>query len=564
MEKMSGGRAVVESLRTEGVRYVFGIVGSCMIEILDDMYDRRDIGWVGTRHEQGAAHMADGYARVSGKAGVCMATNGPGATNIATGVSVALLSHSPLIAITGAPQISQQYRDSFQEFDQVAMFRPLTKWSVQVPRAERIPELFRHAFRIATSGKKGPVHIDLPRDLLNEDIKAEVLAPKHYRESRSGAAHSEAVAAAAAALLQAKRPVFIAGLGVGDSGAQDELLELAGMLSAGVVTSYARNDVVPTGHPLVVGPIGRAGAPEAKALLQGADLILAAGTRLAQFTTFYDHSVIPAKVPIVQIEIDPKEIGRNYPVEVGLAGDARETLSALVAALRARASGWPRNREHLDAVGQRKRERDERIAAAGRIEGTPMKPRRVHAELRKVLPRNTVICIDGGTTIAPVFNMYDFDQPRSFVTPVDQGCLGFAYPASIGAKMAAPGRPVISLNGDGSFLMNACEIETAMRSRVPVVAIVLNNNCWGSEKAYQKYFFNGRYVGADLTNPRFDKFAELFGARGFYVERPADIGDALKEALKADVPSIIEIPVDPEALEQPARGDAVKQNRQKT
>lgn len=562
MEKMSGGRAVVESLRTEGVRYVYGIVGSCMVEILDDMYDRRDIGWVGTRHEQGAAHMADGYARVSGSPGVCMATNGPGATNIATGVSVALLSHSPMVAITGAPQISQQYRDSFQEFDQVAMFRPLTKWSVQVPQAERIPELFRHAFRIATSGKKGPVHIDLPRDLLNEDIEAEVLAPARYREERAGAAHSESVAAAAAALLRAKRPVFIAGLGVGDSDARAELLELAGMLSAGVVTSYSRNDVVPTGHPLVVGPIGRAGAPEAKALLQGADLILAAGTRLAQFTTFYDHSIVPANVPILQIEIDPKEIGRNYPVEVGLAGDARETLRALIAALRSRESGWPRNREHLDAVAQRKRERAERIDAAGRLESTPMKPRRVHAELRKVLPPNTVICIDGGTTISPVFNMYDFGEPRSFVTPVDQGCLGFAYPASIGAKMAAPERPVISLNGDGSFLMNAVEIETAMRSRVPVVAIVLNNNCWGSEKAYQKYFFNGRYVGADLTNPRFDKFAELFGARGFYVERPGDIGDAVNEALKADVPSIIEIPVDPEALEQPARGDAVKQDRQ--
>jgi len=562
MVKMSGGRAVVESLRTEGVRYVYGIVGSCMVEIMDDMYDRSDIGWVGTRHEQGAAHMADGYARVSGKTGVCMATNGPGATNLATGVSVALLSHSPLIAITGAPQISQLHRDSFQEIDQVAMFRPLTKWSVQVPLAERIPELFRHAFRIATSGKKGPVHVDLPRDLLNEDIEAEVLAPAHTRSERAGAAHSEAVAAAAAVLLRAKRPVFIAGLGVGDSDARDELLELAGMLSAGVVTSYSRNDAVPTGHPLVVGPIGRAGAPEAKALLQGADLILAAGTRLAQFTTFYDHSIVPAKVPIVQIEIDPKEIGRNYPVEVGLAGDARETLRALVAALRSRESGWPRNREHLDTVAQRKRERAERIAAAGRLEGAPMKPRRVHAELRKVLPRNTVICIDGGTTISPAFNMYDFDEPRSFVTPVDQGCLGFAYPASIGAKMAAPGRPVISLNGDGSFLMNAVEIETAMRSRVPVVAIVLNNNCWGSEKAYQKYFFNGRYVGADLTNPRFDKFAELFGARGFYVERPGDIGDAVKEALKAEVPSIIEIPVDPEALEQPARGDAVKQDRQ--
>jgi len=534
-----------------------------MVEILDDMYDRSDISWVGTRHEQGAVHMADGYARVSGQPGVCMATNGPGATNIATGVSVARLCHAPMIAITGAPQISQQYRDAFQELDQVAMFRPLTKWSVQIPQAPRIPELFRHAFRIATSGKKGPVHIDLPRDLLNEDFDAEILAPARSRAESAGAAHSDAVAAAATALLRARRPVIIAGLGVGDSGARGELLELAGMLSAGVVTSYARNDVVPTEHTLVVGPVGRAGAPEAKALLQGADLILAAGTRLAQFTTMYDHSVIPAGVPILQIEIDPKEIGRNYPVEVGLAGDARETLRAIIAALRSRSSTWPRNNEHLGAIAQRKRERAERLAASGQLDSAPMQPRRVHAELRKVLPRDTVICIDGGTTIAPAFNMYDFNEPRTFVNSGDQGCLGFAYPASIGAKMAAPGRPVVSLNGDGSFLMNAVEIETAMRCGVPVVAIVLNNNCWGSEKAYQKYFFNQRYVGADLTNPRFDRFAELFGGRGFYVERPGDIGNAVNEALKANVPSVIEIPVDPEALEQPARGDALKQDRQK-
>ena len=562
MARMSAGRAVIESLCAEKVRYVYGIVGSCMIEVLDELYGRQDIAWVGTRHEQGAAHMADGYARVSCKAGVCMATNGPGATNIVTGVSVARLSHSPLVAITGAPMLSQTHRDSFQEIDQVAMLRPLTKWSVQVPRAHRIPELFRHAFRIATSGKKGPVHVDLPRDLLNEDVDVELLPPERYREERAGPAHSEAVAAAAGALLRAQRPVIVAGLGVGDGGARAELLELAGMLSAAVVTSYSRNDVVPTEHALVCGAIGRGGAPEAQAALQGADLILAAGTRLAHFSTFYNHSVIPAAVPILQIEIDPKEIGRNYPVEVGLVGDARETLRALIAALRAREGTWPRNREHLADIAQRKRERAERLAAAERLDTVPIKPRRVHAELRKVLPRNAIICLDGGTTVSPALDMLDFNEPRSFITPGDQGSLGFAYPASIGAKMAAPSRAVVSINGDGSFLMNACEIETAMRCKAPVVALVLNNNCWGSEKAYQKFFFGRRYVGSDLTNPRFDKFAELFGARGYYVDRPGEIGEAVSEALKADVPSIVEIAVDPEELEQPARAsDAVKTNR---
>ena len=561
MAKMAAGRAVVESLRVEGVRYIYGIVGSCMIEIMDDLYDREDIAFIGTRHEQGAAHMADGFARVSGRAGVCMATNGPGATNLVTGVSVALLSHSPLVAITGAPMLSQMHRDSFQEIDQVAMFRPLTKWSVQVPRADRIPELFRHAFRMATSGKKGPVHVDLPRDILNEDAEVEFLPPAQYREERAGPAHPETVAAAAEALLRARRPVIVAGLGVADSGARGEVLDLAGMLSAAVVTSYARNDAVPAEHPLVIGPIGRAGAPEARTALRAADLILAVGTRLAHFTTFYDQSVVPAGVPIVQIEIDPKDIGRNYPVAVGLVGDARETLRALLSALRERERTWPRNRENLVEIAARKRERAERLAATERLDAVPIKPRRVYAELRKVLPRDAVVCIDGGTTVSPTFNMLDFNEPRSFVTPVDQGCLGFAYPASIGAKMAAPARPVISINGDGSFLMNACEIETARRCRVPVVALVLNNNCWGSEKAYQKYFFEGRYVGADITNPRFDKFAELFGGRGFYVEQPGDIGGAVTAALKADIPSIIEIPVDPDELTQPARGDAVKATR---
>lgn len=562
MAKMSAGRALMESLRVEDVDHVFGIVGSCMVEFMDEFFDRKDIQWIGTRHEQAASHMADGYARVSGKVGVCMATNGPGATNLATGLSVAKLSHSPVLAMTGASMLSQVHRDSFQEIDHVAMMRPLTKWSAQIPRADRIPELMRHAFRVAASGKKGPVHIDLPRDLFNEVVDVEFVPQDRYRESRSGAAHSASVDAAVNVLLKAKRPVIVAGLGVLDGEAQREVLELAEMLSAAVVTSYSRNDAVPTGHAHVLGAIGRAGSPEAKAAIKGADAVLAAGTRLAHFTTMYDHSNIPAGVPIVQIEVDPKEVGRNYPVAVGMVGDARETLRAIIAALKARESRWPRNRDNLTAVTQLKKDRTDRIAAAERIDTAPIQPRRVHAELRKVLPRDTIICIDGGTTISPVFDMYDFDGPRSFVTSVDQGCLGFAYPASIGAKMAAPSRPVVTLNGDGSFMMNAVEIETALRCKAPVVAIILNNNCWGSEKAYQKFYFDERYVGSDITNPRFDKFAELFGGRGFYVERVGDIGAAVAEALEANVPSIIEIPVDADALEKPARNDAVKKERQ--
>ncbi|MGE5525076.1 MAG: thiamine pyrophosphate-binding protein [Rhodospirillaceae bacterium] len=563
MARMSAGRALIESLRAEDVKYVFGIVGSCMVEFMDEFFDRQDTEWIGTRHEQGASHMADGYARVSGKTGVCMATNGPGATNFATGVSVAKLCHAPMIAMTGASMLSQVHRESFQEIEQVAMFKPLTKWSAQVPRADRIPELMRHAFRVATSGKKGPVHIDLPRDLFNEQVDVTLQPQAQYREERAGAAHSESIAAAVDALLKSKRPVIVAGLGVQDSGAQREVLELAEMISAAVVTSYGRNDVVPTEHAHVLGAIGRAGAPEAKAICKAADLVLAVGTRLGHFTTMYDNSNIPAGVPLLHVEIDAKEIGRNYPVAAGLVGDARETLRAIIAGLKARESSWPRNKDNRAAIAKGKQDRAARLGSYEQLGTAPIQPRRVHAELRKVLPRDVIICIDGGTTISPVFNQYDFNEPRSLVTPGDQGCLGFAYPAAIGAKMAAPHRPVVTLNGDGSFLMNAVEIETAMRCKTPVIAIILNNNCWGSEKAYQKYFFKERYVGSDITNPRFDKFAELFGGKGYYVERASDIGAAVADALKADVSTIIEIPVDPEALEQPARGDAVKQDRQK-
>ncbi|HWI12840.1 MAG TPA: thiamine pyrophosphate-binding protein, partial [Burkholderiales bacterium] len=384
MARMSAGRALIESLRAEDVEYVFGIVGSCMVEFMDEFFDRKDIAWIGTRHEQGASHMADGYARISGKTGVCMATNGPGATNFATGVSVAKLCHAPMIAMTGASMLSQVHRESFQEIEQVAMFKPLTKWSAQVPRADRIPELMRHAFRVATTGKKGPVHIDLPRDLFNETIDAQMQPQAQYRDERAGAAHSDAIAAAVDALLKAKRPVIVAGLGVQDSGAQREVLELAEMLSAAIVTSYGRNDVIPTEHAHVLGAIGRAGAPEAKAMTRSADLVLAVGTRLGHFTTMYDNSNIPAGVPLLHIEVDPKEVGRNYPVAVGLVGDARETLRAIIAGLKSRETKWPRNKDNLAAIAKGKQDRATRLGGYARLDTPAIQPRRVHAELTKV------------------------------------------------------------------------------------------------------------------------------------------------------------------------------------
>ena len=555
---MSAGQAVVEALRVEGVRYIFGVVGSCFVEVLDALYGRPDVQFLGVRHEQVAAHMADAYARAAGAPGVCLATNGPGATKLVTGVASAYMNHAPVIVITGAPMLSQMQRDSFQELDQLALFRPITKAQIQIQQADRIPELFRHAFRVAMAGKKGPVLVDLPRDMLNEAADLTIVPPERYRWAQRDAGDAALIARAVAVLAQAKAPVIIAGGGVIWSDAQAEVLEVAERLTAPIVTSYGRNDAVPHDHPLVIGALGRAGSPEAAEAVRGADAILAVGTRLTHFTTFYDHRFIPAHARIIQIEVDEKELGRHYPLEVGILGDARAVLGGLSAGLGQALGSRPRDEVRFAAVETLRQQRQARITKAGQTDVVPMKPQRVYWELRQVLPRETIVVLDAGAAPSHAYHLLEFYAPRTFISPGDLGCVGAGFPSALGAKLARPDRPVVCLCGDGGFLMTGQDLETAVRERIPVITIVMSNNCWGSEKAYQKYFFNERYVGADFTNPRFDEYARLFGAQGLRAEKPDELRPALEKALTANVPTVIEIPVDPEELPFPARSDAVR------
>ena len=553
MPRMTAGQAVVETLRAEGVRYVFGVVGSTFLDVLDALYDRSDIEFISVRHEQGAAFMADGFARVSGIPGVCLVTNGPGATNLTTGIYAAYVGHSPVIAIAGASARDVVYRDAFQEADHVGLFRPITKHAMSVTKAERIPELMRHAFRVAMSGKKGPVFIDIPRDLLNDQsIDAEIQAPESYRTQHRPPGDPELLRKAAGLLRSAQRPLIIAGGGINHSEAADQAVALADLLSIPIVTSYGRNDAVPNRHPLYVGPLGRAGSREAGELCSRSDVILAAGTRLSNFTTFYDNRYIPADARIVQIEIDEKEIGRNYPVAVGIQGDVRAVMQGIIDVLREDGaqvgkSAWSAEAQTLKAA------RLERLRAEASIDVSPLKPQRVYAELRKVIPADATVALDAGACPAFGYDRLEFNTPRTFITPLDLGGLGFAFPEALGAKLARPESPSIAIHGDGGFLFNVQELETAVRERIAAVTLIMNNNEWGSEKAYQKALFGDRLVGSDITNPRYDKLAELFGANGFYVERAEDIGDAMKEAMASDLPSLIEVPVDPDELPTPAR-----------
>ena len=552
-QSMKAGEAVIEMLRQEGVTHIFGIVGSSFLDILDPLYDRDDIEFVGVRHEQGAALMADGFSRISGAPSVCLVTNGPGVLNLTYGIAAAYVAHSPVVVLAPSASRDHQYRDSTQEFDQVSLFRPITKASFTINKVERLPDALRQAFRVATSGQMGPVLLDIPRDLMpGNDLELDLQPPEAYRTGQTRSrGDRNLVDKAARVLLSAQRPVILAGGGIQFSMASQEVTQLADTLGAAIVTTYGRADAVPSGNPKFLGHLGRLGSEEGIEAIRRADVILAAGTGLGQSSTFFDNRFIQAGASIIQIDIEPREIGRHYPVSVGIEGDARAVLEDLIARVR---ETEPRpNQEWVAEIADWKARRAERLASEERLSSLPLKSQRVYAELRKVMPRDAIVCLDAG--LAPNFGQdrLDFAQPRSLIMPQDLGGLGFSFPESLGASFAAPDRTVVNFNGDGGFLFNAQEFETAVRYGLKSISVVLNNSCWGSEKAYQRYAFNERYVGADTVNPRYNKYAELFGGNGFYVENPGDIGDVFLAALKAEGPSIIEIPIDPDEMPRPAR-----------
>jgi thiamine pyrophosphate-dependent acetolactate synthase large subunit-like protein len=552
MREMTGGQAVVELLKAEHVRYIFGIVGSTFLDVLDALYDDHSVEYINVRHEQAAAFMADGLARVTDVPGVCLVTSGPGATNLLTGVAAAHVAHSPVVVLVGGVPLEHQQKDAFQEYDLVAMFRPVTKLALQITRPDRIPELLRSALRAAMTGRRGPVLVEIPRDVLNEQVvRLAPLPPERYRVTHAPPPHPDAIRQAARLLRQAERPLLLAGGGVTRAGASDLVLRLSEQGAIPLITAYGRNDAVPNTHPLYVGPLGRAGSPEAATACRRADLLLVVGSRLGNFTSLFDERYVRPETAIVQIDVESRDIGRYYPVAVGIQADAREACAALLEALghdtgAAARAAWRQEAETL------RTQRQARLAAEAKLDTKPMKPQRVYAELRRALPPDTIVTLDAGAAPAYGYDRLHFTQPRTFVTPLDLGGLGFAFPEALGAKLGRPEAPVLAIHGDGGFLMNVQELETAVRHGINVTTIVMNNNCWGSEKAYQRHFYGGRYIGCDIGNPRYDALARLFGAEGYYVDHPDQVGDAVTAALKSNKPAVVEIPIDPDEFPVPA------------
>lgn len=545
MARWTAGQAVIEALRAEGVDTTFGLVGTTTNTMVTAMYGRTDIRFVDTRHEEGSAFMAYGYTRASGKPTACITTSGPGTINLLTGISLAYKGRAPIVVIAG--DVARDYldRDGSQAFDLVNLFKPVTKLALEVKKTERIPEMMHYAFRTALSGKPGPVFLDIPRDLLDDQvIDGNMLSPAAYRAVDGRIeADAQAIQRAATLLTQAERPLLLAGGGVLDSNASAAAVELAEQLDMALVPSYGHHDAVPNDNRLYVGPPGRRGSGEAAQALHRADVILALGTRLNQNSTGWDYNVITPDTHIIQVDIDALEIGRNYPVAVGMVGDAQAVAQQLSRALRQQNPDGQTRPEWRRQIEELVAQRQARLEAEREIAGHPMMPQRVYPELNKVLPRDCMVTIDAGVATGLSYDRLRFYHPRTMFNYAGQGGLGMGFCVGLGTKLGRPDRPALSIQGDGGFLYTSQELNTAVRWGIPLVSIVLNNSCHGAEKAQQQRFFEEKYIGVDLDNPRFDKLADVYGARGYYVEHPDQIADVVREALTLNGPSVIEIPV---------------------
>lgn len=544
----TGGQAVVEVLKAEGVTHVFGLIGSATMELFDALYDAEDIRFIGVRDERTGVHMADGFARASGRAGVFLAgQNGPGTTNMVTGLAQAKAAFSPVVALAGMLSSAHLYRDAFQEVDQQALFTPVTKRTWTVPQSSRVAELTQEAFRTALTPRRGPVVLNLPRDVLaGRSAPVDIPKPGATRPTAGPAPDPALVAQAAALLASAERPLIVTGGGIKTTGAGRELCRLAEALACPIVTAPGHGDAVPFGHPLNAGQMGPRGNPVASRLAREADVILALGTRLGFNATFYSYDNLSRSARIVQVELDPAAIGRHFPVALGIWADAPSTVQHLrqqvaLSVQRDAMTTW---------VIQFQAEREAYLAArdAEADHRHPTQPSGLFHALRRVLPPEAAVTMDAGTLCLQATDALNYHQPGSLFTPLDFGLVGFSFAAGLGIKLAQPERPVVSFMGDGGFGMTVSELSTAVEHDIPTVTIVMNNGCWGAEKAYQRDFFGERYIGADVSNPPFDKLAELYGAAGYRADRLADVAPAVEAALASGRPAVVDVAVDPDAL----------------
>jgi sulfoacetaldehyde acetyltransferase len=553
--RMTPSEAFVETLVAQGVTDTFGIVGSAYMDA-HDLFPLAGIRFISVAHEQNAAHMADGYSRVTGKHGVCIAQNGPGITNFVTGIAAAYWAHSPVVCITPESGSLTMGLGGFQETEQMPIFSKITKWQVHVNSPLRMAELMHRAFTIAMHDR-GPVQINIPRDYYYGEGDYEIQAPQKIER---GAGGPESLDQAARLLAKAKFPVILSGGGVVMANGIPECVALAEYLTAPVVNSYLHNDSFPASHALACGPLGYQGSKAAMKLISRADVVLALGSRLGPFGTLPQHGLEywPKNAKIIQIDADARMLGLVKKVSIGICGDAKLAARELLQRLQTYGKMAP-NKARLGDVRKEKEAWAQELAKwpspneTGRIG-----PRQALAALAKAMPKNAMVSTDIGN-VCSVSNSYlNFDMAPSFLAAMSFGNCGYSYPAAIGAKVGRPDRPAIAYVGDGAWGMSLAEVMTCVREDIPVVAVVFNNGQWGAEKKNQIDYFNNRFLGTNLENPNFADVAQAMGAKGMTVDNVDDIGDALKTAVKSNKPTVINLMLTRE-LGDPFRRDAFKQ-----
>jgi acetolactate synthase I/II/III large subunit len=524
------------SLREHGVRRVFGVPSESFTMFMDALLDEPGMEFVAARQEGGAAFMAEAYAAAGGGIGVVLGGRAVGASNLAIGVHTARENSTPMLVLAGQVTSRHRGREAFQEAALADFLRPLAKYAVEEADPLRVPEAVARALSLAVTGRPGPVVLSLPEDVFAGEVDDPPSRPVRVPRPRPSAAEVEAFHDL---LSSAERPLVIAGAGVKLSGAEARLLQFAERWGVPVIAAWRRHDVFPNDHPLYAGHLQLGAHPEIVATVREADVLLALGTRLGEITSQRYTAIAPSQ-RIAQVDIEPAMVGKAYPVELGIVADLNEALGALLAAgpPRREPSAWVR----------------ERRVACERAASVPLEQhddrvdnRQIIRMLREGLPGDAVLTNDAGNFAGWLHAFFPFREPHTYVGAAS-GAMGYGLPAAIGAKLAQPDRTVVSLSGDGGFLMTVQELETAVRLRLPIVSLVFNNNMYGTIRMHQERRYPARIIGTDLGNPDLVALAGSFGAFGVRVTADAEFPAALREALTQDRPSVIEIRTDSEQI----------------
>ncbi len=545
---LTGGQAAVQSLKKEGVKHVFGLIGSATMEMFDALYHEKKIRFIGVRDERTGTHMADGYARASNQPGIIIAgQNGPGATNLVTGLAQAKAAFSPVISIAGLYSTKDKMEDAFQGLDQQSLFEPVTKKTFTVKKSKKISQYLSNAFKVAMSPRRGPVCINIPRNILAEKSFYKINDKgMSYKKNYNIRAKTTVINKSLNLINKSKRFVIIVGAGIKYNSSFKTVTKLAEYLNVPIVTAAGHGDAIPNDHKLNSGQMGPRGNPVATKLMKEADVILALGTRLGFNSTFYSYENINKKAKIIQVELEKKMIGKYFPISIGILADAATVATQLLKALKQKKIS-PNTDEWTKRFIT---DRAKFLINRDKIKSTnnPIQPNALFKELRKVLPKNTAITLDAGTLCLQATDSLNYFKPPSLFSPLDFGLVGFSFACGLGIKLANPKKTVVSLMGDGGFGMTISELSTAVEYKINTITIIMNNKSWGAEKAYQKDFFGKRYLGADITSPPFDKVANLYGAKGYKVKKLSEVKKVFKNALRANRPVVIDVDVDPKAL----------------